>query len=220
MRLYELIDFNPKKSNKFNVDYKNKVEKNWNTNIKGQGSFGTVYNTGSQKRLNQVIKVGTAAQLIDGKMLKVADLQKDGYLTYLYNIDKSGKGNPYFPVVHDLKVMRDPNGNIHYRANIEKLIDFQSQLIIKNAELMEALTDSMFGYSYTGDQPALFIIKRLEAAYRDPSLVKDPKLSAALDLIANVVSSNPSFIYDMYSSNVMWRMTGNIPQLVLSDPIA
>jgi hypothetical protein len=51
--------------------------------------------------------------------------------------------------------------------------------------------------------------------------IKDPELREALDFISKVQSEGKrKFTMDLHSGNIMWRITGNRPQLVIMDPLA
>ncbi len=153
------------------------------------------------------------------------NLKNDGYLTYLkavQNYNKERKPNPYFPVVHDLKIFKDTDGKIHYRANLEKLIPYTSSKIIENKDLIESLYERMFGetINYNPDTFDVNIIRlKLIRGLDNPMIIADPQLRAALALINEILESNPRFIEDLHTNNLMWRITGTMPQLVLLDPI-
>lgn len=224
MKLYELISFDPKKSSVDPEQYKSKIKYNTQSTRRGAGSFGTVYDVHSNKRLNQVTKVGKAGSISD-RSAKIKKIKNDGYLAYLHAIHTSGIKNPYFPRIYDLKILKGADGALSYRANIEKLVAFNSEKIVDNDDLMASLYDDMFNEEttyYKDYGPGAGIKFTLDNISTSGKLgiVKDPDLLEALRLIDTVVKSNKLFVADLHSGNIMWRITGSRPQLVIVDPVA
>jgi len=143
---------------------------------------------------------------------------------------KQGVNNPYFPVIHDLKIMKGEDGKLHYRVNMEKLIPFTSPKILGNEDLMASLCDHMFGKdikdkeqldsSELADMYGDLIRHELKRGLKNSNAVKDEDLREALLTIKDVMNDNPRLTEDLHSGNIMWRITGHIPQLVLVDPLA
>jgi hypothetical protein len=187
----------------------------------GSGVFGTAYDIGSNKRLNQVTKVGRTGDP-DSKKSTATEVEQDGFLVYLKSIQRSN--NPYFPEIHDLKITRSTeDSTLSYVVNMRRLIPFYSEKIAGNDDLMRSLYSDMFygqeyGY-YNPRNPAGSILKTLEQASKMPELVKDERLGAALKVISTLASKY-DFNTDLHAGNVMWKITGNRPQLILLDPLA
>lgn len=228
MRLYELIDFEPKPSNQSAVSYSQRLRKATNPKHVGSGSFGSAYATDSPKRLNQITKIGKAASMPDGRVIPADKIGDDGYLSWLSMVDhykKQGADNPYFPIIHDLKIMRGNDGKLHYRVNMERLVPFKTPKILGNEDLMSSLCNNMFGkdiqdrYDILSEYESL-ITYQLRRGLKNANAVKDEDLREALLVIKDVMNENPEFSEDLHSSNIMWRITGTIPQLVLVDPLA
>ncbi len=225
MRLQELIDFEPRKSTKTRLGYNDRTLDATDASKIGGGAFGSAYDTKSNKRLNQVTKLGRVAGFDDNSnIVSRSDIRNDGYLSYLksvqeYNEERSP--NPYFPVIHDLKIMKDAHGKLHYRANLEKLVPFFSDKVVQNEELMNSLYERMFGETYSDDRPiADAMALKLTRGLDNPDIITDKKLRSALALINKILETNPKFMDDMHGNNIMWRITGTMPQLVILDPIA
>ncbi len=230
MRLYEIIDFTPRKSQSRNADYISNLDDKTSAKPIGKGAFGTGYQTDSNKRLNQVTKLGRAGGFDDySQPIQLKDLKNDGYITYLkyiqdYN-EEEGKTNPYFPVVHDLKIFKDKDGKIHYRANLEKLIPFTSPKIVGNEDLITSLYEHMFGTTINLegrdiDEIADIIRLKLVRGLDNPMVIADPELRTALACISEILESNSRFVDDLHGNNLMWRITGTMPHLVILDPVA
>ena len=180
----------------------------------------------SQKRLNQVTKIGRAGTIgKNGNIFAVDNINEDGYLTWLYTIDryrKSGINNPYFPVIHDLKIFKDTDGKIHYRVNMEKLVSIQSPKILGNRLVMSSLCDAMFGKDISNDTTEdevpdeyyRLISHGLARGLENAKTIKDKNLREALTLVNELIEKNPAFMEDIYSNNIMWRIT----QLHISTP--
>lgn len=220
MKLYELINFDPIKSTTNNIVYNNRLRTDLKSKTLGSGSFGIVHDVGSGKRLNQVTKIGKG-ETINSEPAK--DVENDGYLSYLRAVYDSGSSNPYFPRIHDLKIMRSKTEALTYRVNLEKLVEFNSDKIIGNEDLMQSIYEDMFGDTRIrfGDSITSAIKSNLEGALMGKfESIKDPELLSALKLIYRVLKSNPGFVADIHSGNIMWRITGTRPQLVIVDPIA
>lgn len=217
MRLYELIDFEPKKSKQTRWSQDYKTASGTKSKELGQGSFGTAYDIDSPKRLNQVTKVGQGGNLRDAGVDNIAE---DGYLMYLkcvYDYEQAGNSNPYFPRIHDLKIRKNEHdGAISYRANIEKLYEYETEKIEGNEDLMLAMYDHMF--HRTDDHPDIIHALNM-VRYGKHNIIKDPELKEAIIIIDGIIEKG-NFSCDLYPQNLMWRITGTMPHLVFTDPIA
>lgn len=227
MKLYELINFDPEYSKSNSRSYISKIRSKTDAKVAGRpGSFGTAFNTGSGKRLNQITKVGRGGTLSGEKNAFNPD--EDGYLSYLkaiQDIKHSGNNNPYFPRIHDLKTIRDKHTeHISYRVNMEKLVPFKSDKIIYNDDLMRSLYSDMFNDQY--DENPLSIPSNIEiACYSNTWNIKDPDLLEVIKLIQEIKARSDrdldnGFGIDLHEGNMMWRITGTRPQLVITDPLA
>jgi len=227
MRLYELIDFTPRITSKPSVRRAGAVSKLNNYDFKGAGSFGSTYAVPSHKRLNQITKVGRAGY-VDKDSFRIrhaSDPIQDGYLAYIneiYKLEQDGEKNPYFPVIHDLKIFKDDDGRLSYNLNMERLHDFTKPSIVSNTDLLQSLAENMFvqvpdmiGFD------ADYIIKTIREAAKNNRYdnIADRQLRKALRLIHRI-HVNAGRVIDLHSGNVMWRITGTMPQLVITDPLA
>jgi hypothetical protein len=222
MRLYELIDFTPKRSNIDKLAYSDRVGKG--SGDPEEGHFAQVTQHNSPKRLNQVNKVGTAGKIGDKNPDPRSEVQEDGYLSYLKMVQEDDSQNPFFPRIHDLKIRKDPTtGNLTYNVKMEKLYSFND--IYDNPEMLAAMREHLFGDdgSESEENEILqdYTLGQLIVTACDgqQDLIKDPQFLEAvkkIDAVVNRYHHN----WDMHSGNMMWRMTGTMPQLVITDPIA
>lgn len=222
MRLYELIDYEPKKSNITAHTNMSRILNKTRGQEVGGGAFGSVYDTQSNKRLNQVTKVGNAGSVMSDK--PAANIKQDGWLSYMQAVHRAqqhGEQNPYFPIMHDLHIRRAANGKLSYSANLQKLIPINSPKLTSNIELMQAVYERMFGVECPFNTWLDILHKILDNIKMGENL-SDPDLISAMKLINSVIdaSGDAYFIKDMHEGNIMWRLTGTMPHLVIIDPIA
>lgn len=223
MKLWELIDFEPKNSSTTNKTYIDKLSTIGH--MKGSGAFGKTYSIPSGKRLNQVSKVGKTGVIDQHNSKSTAtDIAEDAYLTYLKIIHDSGTGgNPYFPRIHDLKIMKDSEGLLTYKVNMEKLVPYSAEYLFYNELLVRSLWEDMFTTPYRGSSASAIVNKiamYLGSYVTEYNGIKDDNLVEALQLINAILVEYPNFREDLHNGNVMWRITGSRPQIVLIDPIA
>jgi len=227
MKLFELISFTPRQTKTTAGEYAKRLRAGSKAKYAGSGSLGAAFDIESGKRLGQITKLGKAAKSDLVKAVPVENVSEDGYLSYLsavYDREQKGHGNPYFPVIHDLDIMRGPDKKLHYNIKLEKLVPFYSAKLVGNLDLMASLYEHMFGElereDYrTGEAVANVILVVLNHAFSVPSTVKDPDLLDSIKLVNSVIKTNSDFRLDLHSNNVMWRITGTMPQLVILDPI-
>jgi hypothetical protein len=230
MRLYELINFEPRDSKK---NYGDRVSNNVTPSSKkiGQGHFASAFTHDTPKRLNQVRKSGQAGKI--GNMRtgpkKQQSITDDAYLSYLkmiYDFEQKGGQNPFFPKIHDLKIYRDPEGNLDYNVDIEKLHKLNKSGLGDNELAMKQIYISLFApdkYMPAGEDSidAYMIMGDLRSIADDGDYdrIIDKNLKQALSMSRDLATKH-GFQWDIHADNVMWRITGNIPQLVLTDILA
>ena len=220
MKLYELFSFDPKNTNRGLDSHNNKSFWTDYDNI-GGSTFSNVKKFNSPKRLNQVKKTGRAANFIGGKLTDT-NQETDGYLSYIKMVSKN-PNNPYFPKVHKLQVKKGPDGKIYYDADLEKLLPYNTPKIIDNDDLMNSLKEYMFNFSESlnNDLEYYEIDRLIKYSLINPQIIKDQNLDYALEKIREIISNSNGLVHnDLSSANMMWRITGNMPQLVITDPIA
>ena len=222
MKLYELIDFEPKPSKHDVKDTKNKIANKTNSKFIGAGAFGAAYDTQSNKRLNQITKIGRTGAIMKGKPAN--KVEQDGWLAYMHAVHKAqqqGDRNPYFPLMDDLRIRKDATGELTYSANLHKLIPLDTEKLTSNIDLMKSVYERMFGqecpYNHW-DSIKSDIIVNLQLSKN----LADPDLKRAMNMIDSIVdkSGENDLIKDLHSGNIMWRMTGTMLHLVIVDPIA
>ena len=229
MRLYEIINFEPKDSKSTERKHLNNIMTKTNAKQLGSGHFSKVLGPqdgADGKRMNQVHKVGRAGNLVQGTN-DVKEVAGDGYLLYLkaiHDYEQKGGQNPYFPRILNLTIRRKTDGNLYYTADIEKLYPFQNSKIVTNTDLMKSLYEQMFnddGSRGKYDGNANEFVQKIEHAIDGHGLpyIKDKKLLEAINVVRQV-NSKEKFLNDMHIGNIMWRITGNMPQLVITDPLS
>jgi hypothetical protein len=222
MRLFELIDFEPRDSIQTANKIKNRISSNTTAKNIGQGAFATAYDTGSAKRLNQVTKVGRTGEVSHASKSSTAkSVDEDGFLVYLKHVVK--EDNPYYPELHDLVVRKNKSGTLDYTANLHKLSPFRSEKIYGNIDLMTSLCDDMFygreyGY-FDPHEPGNSIRQMLDTSSHMPEIIKDPDLKVAMKTIVGLGQKH-NFMLDLHAGNIMWRINGYRPQLIIYDPLA
>lgn len=222
MKLYELFD---NEINKTTRPYQSTVNKIASVSEpSGKGHFAKVYKTDSPKRLNQVTKVGKAGSIGYKAPVGTHDINNDGYLSYINMVrefQEAGGYNPFFPVVKKLKIYKEKEG-LYYIADIEKLYPLKTSKIIDNKELMSSLKEQWFNteeFEWMEDANigSVFLYV-FDLPYPDDA-IKDQNLKSALKMI-DKLRKQGDFSVDMGSENIMWRITGTMPQLVITDPLA
>lgn len=221
MRLFELIDFTPKISNIDKAAYSNRVFKGAPPTKTDAGHFARVTQHDSPKRLNQVNKVGTAGKIGYNMPIPRTEVDQDGYLSYLKMVSDDTTQNSYFPRIDDLKIRKDPEtGNLTYNVKMEKLQPYDR--IFDNLKLYDAIKERLFGkYGEIPDQDEITLWSLISTATDGGKhhIIKDGELLDAVEKI-DKVSKKHGHNWDLGTKNMMWRVTGNMPQLVFTDPLA
>lgn len=226
MRLHEIIDFKPRDTKKSQNDYINRIAQKTPSKLLGVGAFSTVKHFDSPKRLNQVRKFGIPGEIEDdtGDTKLLAEIHEDAYLSYVkmvYDFEMQGIYNPYFPRIHKLKVRRNDEGGLFYDIDMEKLKPYN--IFEYNDELLQSIKEHMVDLSKVDDHIKFSPIDRCLRRYlRDSEydMIVDDNLKFALEKINELRFSNKRFRLDMHEGNIMWRITGTMPQLVITDPLA
>lgn len=223
MRLFELINFDPVNTNKNYKTRSNRVADTTKSTVKGTGHFAKVNQHDSPKRLNQVRKTGQAGKIGYNEPSPVDDPSKDAYLSYIKMVVEDKSQNPYFPRVHNVQTFRAPNGDIYYNVDLEKLLPFRTEKIYDNEALTDSLRERMFKFDDTNpnDDFGGYSLSQqmMYACEADTNRIRDPKLLDAVQKINSLIEKSDHH-WDMGSANMMWRLTGNMPQIVLTDPVA
>lgn len=138
--------------------------------------------------------------------------------------------NPYFPRVLSLNT----NSTTTASAKIERLVSVTSPRVLSTA-MMVATAEYMFNEPVPGfedvkatdDLPQdelheyiatiAEILDRIVANRRVAITIKDPQLKAALSDLQYIARSE-HYNVDIHDENIMWRITGNRPHLVITDP--
>jgi hypothetical protein len=216
MRLFEIINFEPKNTNQTHQQRVSRASDKSNSVNQGIGHFARVDKYDSPKRLNQVRKSGVAGQIGCSRPHPVKDPSEDGYLSYIKMVVEDNSQNPYFPRVYNVKTFRSPEGDIYYDVDLEKLVEFNR--LKNNTELFNSIKEHLFKDSPSVEENTLDYLL-MNAAEGQRFFIKDPVLLDAMNKIDQVAKTH-YHNWDLSQSNMMWRMTGTMPQLVLTDPLA
>lgn len=233
MRLFELISFLPKTTTKSFKDRLKKVKQVPNTHPMGRGHFGSAFVHDSPKRKGQVIKYAKAGSVDSVQRSTGGEqtIKNDGYMTYIkmvIDFEEGGGHNPYFPRIDELIPFKGPDGNEYYKIALQKLYPIDNPKISGNEDLMLSIAEHMFDFEpgtepvkMTGYEISKILMYAADGEYPNISGLKDPQLMDAMTMIDGLVRTTPQkFHWDLGSGNVMWRITGTMPQLVFTDPIA
>lgn len=219
MKLHEII------SPKVVQDMHDLVQKDPTKRIKGVGSGAFVYqNIGDDHSKDEVSRISLA---------------KDPHNLFAWMVKhKTPNNNPYLPRILD--VAQGPDGTAHTTMEpLAKMVSVSSGRVVRTDTRM-ATCDMIIHQAHTWfNEPlaskliaaveavdddnwkaAMRLCRALDDAFDHPELVADENLKAALATIRQVLNMNRDFVTDFLPGNIMWRITGNIPHLVLSDPLA
>lgn len=218
MRLVELFSNEPRKTSTSSASFIDKLDYKTRSKPVGAGSYSTARFIDSPKRQNEITKVGH----------KMAASRYDGYREYITAVhaaEQAGVQNPYFPRIHSLKTYTSADGQVHYVVKMEKLVKLFAPEIADNTELITSLCRQMFidpGPVSWQDVSGMADLIDRAAANNDTSNIKDKNLIAAIDLINKIHNKNINrdSVVDTHTGNLMWRITGTMPQLVILDPLA
>ena len=233
MRLYELISFLPKTTTKSFSDRSEKIKKVPNTYPMGKGHFGAAYVHDSPKRQGEITKYAKAGSVsgVSNNKKEERTSKQDAYLAYIkmvIDFEKDGSHNPYFPRINELRVFKEPDGTEYYKIDLQKLYPIENSKISGNEDLMLSIAEHMFDFELghepvkmTGYEISKNLMYAADGEYPNIAGLKDPQLLDAMTMIDKLTRTNPKkFHWDLGSNNVMWRITGTMPQLVFTDPIA
>jgi hypothetical protein len=200
--------------------------------IMGKGANSFVYQDKEDtEKLNTVTRIGSAE-----------DYDDMGYKTYIEFLQARPKlrSNPYLPRIHGVT---GKDGVIQY--DVERLHPFDTEKIA-SVEVLLAVAERAFvdstvrrmrheaenntEYDAIEDLRSDIVhnirglIGRGNGSNIDRMVmlkenVKDPMLIQAIQVITYLLKYNQQRVNDVHQGNVMWRITGTMPQLVITDPL-
>ena len=151
-----------------------------------------------------------------------SELQDDAYYAYIQAVKPLMGGNPYVPEIYKIIKIRDSNGKIIPRYEMRSYEPWRNfkkpELVSILAKISPAEVESM-DPDYTSDEIWFAITGLIHHAVKADKETEDPELNQVMEIIRNVVASNPAFDYDMHSGNFLIRRTPYGPQLVITDPV-
>ncbi|HEY6437964.1 MAG TPA: hypothetical protein VIY47_15345 [Ignavibacteriaceae bacterium] len=176
------------------------------------GGYATVFSHDLPKRLNQVRKMPNKEE---------PSFENDPYILYVKSILKlkeNGYKNSYFPRIIKFKEVKDRNSQNSYIVDIETLhhedtfdnevINSIKKKIFHNTERIGKITNP--------DMAALIV----DAYEKNPENIKDTEFLQALNIIHRIDNNFSETMFDISGQfNHMYRISGTMPQLVLSDPL-
>jgi hypothetical protein len=200
----------------------------------GHGANSFVYKADDEQQLNTVQRVSS--------IRKGDDEGYHAYAQFLIDNPKL-KSNPYFPKIHAVDKYDDTE---IAEYTIEHLYPFNSPKI-GHEDMLMAVCRKMFTPKAVDEVKEMAEEDRDRYKHMDPSNhifnaiartisgcvamdtrfternlathIKDPKLAEAIRVISQVMASNRRAGKDMHAGNYMWRITGTMPQLVITDPL-
>jgi len=180
--------------------------------VKGAGTMAFVYQHNDDHQLDRVERISLSA---------------DPHTAFMQFIIDNNVKNPYLPRCFGKS---DSNGIV--QSTMERLVPFANPNVA-TVELVRNLCGKWFQYhishpletqmdeNTTQFECAEYISNIIhDAITSDPDdLIQDPVLLEAIKIIRIVMKSSRSFVADITSENIMWRIAGGVPHLVITDPI-
>lgn len=140
------------------------------------------------------------------------------YLQYIATHQDQCYNNPFFP-----RILAAPSklGNQHSTVQLEHLLPFHTPKIIENTEFLPTLWEQYFTLPRMPHQSFGDIVQLIEHGLieRRTDFVRYSSLKKAMNIICELKEKTPRCFIDLHEQNVMWRMTGLMPQLVITDPL-
>lgn len=182
--------------------------------FKGRGAYAYVDQDKSDHELDNVNRVTSSGNMDGGKV----------YHQTLFKIQHK-INNPFFP-----KIFSDPGRTDSAIANeykMEKLYPLTSDKIMSHPSQFQQLLIQLFGQQAAIDEAdvpdsmhnrGVLLADWLSEALLHHVEVRDPQLAEALEIIRSIARRN-NLHADLHPGNLMWRMTGTRPQLVITDPL-
>ena len=213
---------------------KNELSKQPGVRPLGHGANSFVYqDTDNQHELNTVRRVSSSKKKRDDIAYRL--------YAEMIRANPELQQNPYLPRI---EAITDGDDTREYK--LERLVPFDSpkvgHLAILKAVMARMFTDeaidkikqrandALVRYPQTPYSRHLMnaIARTIAIGVEDPDdmlqpnymsqYIKDPALVKAMQAVASLLS-NEGVYKDMHGSNFMWRMTGTMPQLVITDPL-
>lgn len=144
------------------------------------------------------------------------------YLKYVYNHPELSN-NPFFP-----KVLGNNTTGSVVTYQIERLVE--AEVLSDNEYLMESLWNLYFTVPYPPkdhyksrvDQISS-VIADVAKKYKLDIVIKNKQLLSAIKVIQSISVQRNGHDklndIDIHTDNIMWRMVGTMPQLVITDPL-
>lgn len=134
----------------------------------------------------------------------------DGYIQYIKAIHKN-QNNPFFPRIYNAKLYQGESDDLYaLYVEMEKLIPLKNERMIETAP-------------HLFDQVGLDWDRHRPEDWNNPQKIreviqstKNPKFAEALRILSPFMVK---FGSDLHRNNIMVRLTGAGPQLVITDPV-
>lgn len=166
--------------------------------------------------------VGTNDDDNFGDVHRVAGVEDGGsmYLKYLA-AHPDFMDNPFFPRVRKVETEKDTQVTI-----VERLLPFKTDAVYSNGPLIRAIWKRYFNitiedaiHEYGGSfQHAIPYVLRKALINDYVGDIKDEVLVDAVHKLVQIAQALGDVEVDLHQGNIMWRMAGYQPQLVITDP--
>lgn len=168
------------------------------------GSNAYVGRSTSQHELDNVTRLSSSA---DGNV---------AFLEAIFNTPEI-QGNPFLPKVRSVK---GDHGSAH--VVVERLYSYESNKL-SSPEMLLAWWNRIAVEHRTVNEISIHSIpdlldRSVGRPVRSQGTIKDKQLLEAINFITSVQTQHRLTV-DIHTGNLMWRVTGTMPQLVIVDPL-
>jgi hypothetical protein len=172
----------------------------------GQGTQGKAYLHPS--RPNSIIKTAD-----------VEDPETDSYVDFI-KLSMKHQNNPFFPKIYNAKIVANKD-NIQYPytliVNMEKLQPLRDSKVSDVAKEMLERLGFPHHVAQIPDRDHLFYYMNSSSNRAElANNTKNPQFKEALELLEPYIKY---FHHDLHADNLMVRLTGSGPQIVIIDPL-
>lgn len=128
--------------------------------------------------------------------------------------------NPYLPRV--LKITQLDNATVSIK--VERLVPFDTPELVQNELMLRSILERITSEDVSHTTPASLSYEIVDIIERGifygPNIahITDNELADAVKFIRMIKDTTKSKA-DIHIGNIMWRMTGSMPQIVITDPL-
>lgn len=191
----------------------------------GEGAWGTVKdNPNDPFMVRKTSKIPKDRENFDSEKI-------DGYWAFIRGIQNNEKlkNNPFLPRIYGVKKLRDINGKVIMRADMEKLvesIDIDGELLLRyingivDMPQVEAVLNAMKNSEEVNVRRVLELFTGLlenATETKNYQRIKNKYLIEAIDYIHGLTTD---YVLDLHEGNIMFRRGTTGIQLVITDPLS